>query len=302
MRHALRFAPLVLAVLAVFPAAASASHVEAFSVRTGTDPGYVTFSGAGVERNDVRLSGSPLDDEVVLVTDLSSPLSTGPGCSPIDTHHARCVAAGAGPAVAVARLGYGDDRLITKVRDTAVDAGYGDDRITTAGGSRVLGGAGDDRLVGKAGDALGGGGGDDALRGGSREVCGPGTDYAEPTRATFVTRDCERLNAFSPLYFSLVRRAERGLAVTLTLGRYPNFTGYCATMWVRRAGGPVLATLRSPFVLGRSVTRRLALTRAGRRALSLGKALRLVVAYRARSCHHPADVGPRMLQQSLPAR
>ena len=154
----------VLLVLATAVVGAASAHGATVNVRP--DPGYpgvqaVTFVAAAGENNRVvvrllRLNRVTLAREWT-VSDQGAELASGPGCTAVDPHIARCAQSGVLPLARV-ELGDLDDHLSTAPagRD---DIGY---QFVVAHG-----GPGDDRLEGGQGtDDFAGGGGRDELLGG----------------------------------------------------------------------------------------------------------------------------------------
>ncbi len=196
----MRLLPLVvLALLAVAPAAASAATVRVdvtCSSPTGKGPescgGVLTFQALPGETNDVT-ADPPAGGNVVL-HDAGAPLTAGSGCTQVDAMSARCA-----NIVGTVSLGDGSDRLTLATGIPLIANGDAGDDLVSAGtahggdgndvlaGSDLDGGAGSDSLVGTAGDdTLNGGAGDDTIDG------GPGADtvaYSGEGPALAVTVD-----------------------------------------------------------------------------------------------------------------
>lgn len=154
------------------PAAAQAATVNARTVTEsdpkGPDITYreVVVASLSDESNRIELAR---DGDAVLVTDRSSPLAAGEGCSALPDGRVSC----AGPvASAKVTLGLGNDSLQSPVTFDrfAADLGAGDDTASVASvqPAVVSGGPGNDAITGGDGDdTLDGGGGIDTLNGGA---------------------------------------------------------------------------------------------------------------------------------------
>jgi hypothetical protein len=131
----------------------------------GVSNGGVVFAATDHAPNNLRLTRRP---GRIRISDLSSPITAGPGCTAATPHIVTCNAANIHSAVV--KMGPGADRLIIRAAlrlgVVEVQGGPGPDRIRSEGPRiRAFGGPGDDLIHGgPRADWLQGGTGDDRLR------------------------------------------------------------------------------------------------------------------------------------------
>ncbi len=171
------------AVRVAAPAVAALSFTLAFADPAAADPSFVMRSGGEVrfaalpgERNTVTFA---VVTGNVVVSDTTSPVTAGPGCTQLNANSVRCGSI-TGVNRIQAALGNEDDVVTNNTSVAAdIDGGSGEDRIT--------GGSGNDRLTDPdgwnsplSGNSFSGGGGNDTIvskNGGfDRIACGSGFD------------------------------------------------------------------------------------------------------------------------------
>ncbi|MFD6974531.1 hypothetical protein [Streptomyces sp. NPDC059949] len=171
------------AVRVAAPALAALSLTLAFAGPAAADPSFVMRSGGEVrfaalpgERNTVTFA---VVTGNIVVSDTTSPVTAGPGCTQLSANSVRC-GASTGVTRIQAALGNEDDVVTNNTAVPAdIDGGSGEDRIN--------GGSGNDRLTdpdgwnsSPSGTSFSGGGGNDTIvskNGGfDRISCGGGFD------------------------------------------------------------------------------------------------------------------------------